>query len=190
MSQVPSGVQQQAALSAVELSSSMQSPGPLIIRKIALAHAAHQHFKWDVDLTKLACYAGPDQHGPVVQLLAEVPLLASSRFRAITFGRKMGLQPHMIAVWSRKVRPLALWEDRFGFKSLLESAAGHLELKRLADIYRAAHTFWPSLPHLFELALGPPSAAARALHTPPEVSIGVDQELADWGEASPLPEEA
>lgn len=136
-----------------------------------------------------------------------MPPFVSNLLDAAALGRKMGLGPPMIAVWCRKVRPLALWEDNSQFKSLLETAIGHKELIRLANNYRATHTLWPSLPQLFEKALGPPTAAARALFRPLQVPggaalestlwspqpasapTGADPELADWGEAAPLPEE-
>ena len=100
----------------------------------------------------------------------------------------MSLAPPTIAEWCRKVRPLVLWEDRTGFDNLLGSTDGHNELIRLANIYRASHTFWPSLPNLVEQVLGPPTAAARALRRQQEPEPA-DPGLADWGEAPQVPDQ-
>ena len=203
-----SRAQQQAARSAVELSSSTLTPGQHIIRNIALAHIASLQFQWDINLAGLKNYAGPDSHNPMEQLLDEMPKYAIDRISAAKFGQMMGLEPPMIAVWCRKVQPLALWEDNPGFNTLLGTHDGHRQLIKQADIYRASHAFWPSLPKLVELVLGPPTAAARALrHQPPvpitaalastcqsrqsaSASKPADPELADWWEAEPLPAKA
>jgi hypothetical protein len=187
---------------------SAQLPGLPIIRKIALAHISEQHFQWDVKLNELDNYAGPDSHSPLAPWLSDMPAFVFLRINAHKFGDTMGLQPPLVAVWCRKVRPLSLWEDHPNFKELLETARGHQKLNHAADGYRAKNSFWPSLPCLFELLLGSPSEAARAIysqrlvpgpaslastvlpHGPASARTVPDPELADWGRAESLPEEA
>lgn len=204
----PSRAQQQAARSAIDLTSTTPSPGPHIVRKIALAHIASGKFYWAVNIASLESYAGPDLHSPLAPWLAEMPKYLNKHINAASIGNLMKLEPSLIVVWCRKVGPLVLWNDRSEFNSLLGTTQGHEELIRLANIYRVSHTFWPSLPYLVEQVLGPPTAAARARHPQPNVSMDAlvasarqprtadwvaepaDAEQAGWGEAQPLPEKA
>ena len=133
-------------------------------------------------------------HSTLAPWIEQKPLFVRKHLTAARLGVKMSLPPVMIAVWCRKVCPLALWEDHAHFKGLIDQARGHTKLINIADNYRATHNFWPSLPQLFELALGPPTADARALRRQTRVlraaaSEFPDPELTDWGEAEPLGQE-
>jgi len=141
-------------------SSSPYSPGPHIIRKIALGHSINMNCKWQVPIKLLAAIGGPDMQGTMEQLKVTHHYFYTTA-KVNRLWEWLGIHPMLIYCYCCMVRPLALWEDNPDFPGLVGSDDGHRRLICSAKAYRAAHNFWPSPAQVFETLLGPPTTTAR-----------------------------
>jgi hypothetical protein len=138
------------------------SPGPHIIRKIALGHSSDLNCQWRVRIQVLAHIAGPDKQGALAQLKHINPHLYKTSFANRLGDRLGGIAPQFISCWCCMVRPLLLWEDHARYPALVGTDAGHSELMFCAKKFRTDTGYWPSPAWVLERLLGPPSPAAKA----------------------------